>query len=285
MVEPLQETGMAPVGAHRLAYTRMGAGSPAVVLESAYGAPRGNWDTVLPAVARFTSVICYDRAGLGESEPAGRRRTLADLTRDLSGLLDHLQAPGPYVLVGSSIGGHIARYFAYHHPHQAAGLVLLDGSHPDGIRWTLAALPPPAPEDSDFLQEWRRQLTSEETEPDDPEENPEGVDFAACDEEARAASTLGDLPLVVIAAANHAKDEGDPFNDPALVPPALAAALEQAHLEAQADLTRLSTRGRLVIARASGHLVHRYEPDLVVNCIHELVEAYRTGAPAPGPSA
>lgn len=73
----VEEKGLAPAGAHRLAYASMGSGSPLVVLEAALGAPGEIWDTIMPEIARFTRVIRYDRAGLGESERAGRRRTLA----------------------------------------------------------------------------------------------------------------------------------------------------------------------------------------------------------------
>jgi hypothetical protein len=47
--------------------------------------------------------------------------------------------------------------------------------------------------------------------------------------------------------------------------------------ELQVVLTRLSTRGRQVIAHNSGHFVHRFEPDLVVGITQEMVEAYQAG--------
>ena len=276
MGEVQEEKGMAPVGTYRLAYTQMGLGSPVVVLESPYGVARSTWDKVMPEIAKFTRVINYDRGSLGESERAGRRRTLSEVVRDLESMLNTLEVPGPYILVGSSIGGHIIRYFAYQHPDQIAGLVMIDFTHPDSAARTLAVIPPLALDDSDFLKEMRYNLTHVEVHADDPEHDLEGFDFKACDDQAREASSLGDLLLVVIAAANHAKDEGDPVNDPTLVPPSLAAAFEQAHLETQADLTRLSTRGRLVIAWESGHLVQEYEPELVIGVIQEMVKAYRT---------
>lgn len=276
----VEEKGMALVGGRRLAYTVMGSGSPVVVLESAFGAPGSTWETVLPAIADFARVICYDRPGLGESERAEPPRKLTDFVRDLKGLLDSLGIPGPFLLVGNSFGGYIVRYFAYQHPNQVAGLVLIESSHPDSARRMLEVMPPPAPNDSDFIKEMRASLISRE--PEEPGDNIEGIDFSACDDQASEASSLGDLPLVVIAAANHAKDEGDPINDPALVEPILAAAFERQHLATQAELTRLSSRGRFVTAQESGHFVHRYEPDLVVGILKEMVENYRSGATSTG---
>jgi pimeloyl-ACP methyl ester carboxylesterase len=39
--------------------------------------------------------------------------------------------PPPYVLVGASIGGEYARIYTSRYPHDVAGLVLVDSSHPD----------------------------------------------------------------------------------------------------------------------------------------------------------
>ncbi len=54
----MEENGMAPVGAYRLAYTQMGSGSP-VVLEAAGGAMRRSWHKVMPAIAGFTRLIAF----------------------------------------------------------------------------------------------------------------------------------------------------------------------------------------------------------------------------------
>jgi pimeloyl-ACP methyl ester carboxylesterase len=282
MGEKLKEQGLVPVGSYRLAYTRMGLGSPVVVLEAAGGAPRATWDTVMPAIAGFTRAISYDRAGLGESERAGRRRTLTDLVRDLKGVLDATETPGPYILVGNSIGGSIVRYFGYQHLDQVAGLVLIDSNHPDLERRQRDLLPPPAPDDSDYLKGMRLWLTQEYIE--DPNDL-EGIDFFACADQAREAGGFGDLPLVVITAGNHKLDEEDPGLISGNETPGLGAAFDQMFQELQVDLTRLSTCGRQVIAYNSGHFVHRYEPDLVVGIIKEMVEEYRAGTKGPGPSA
>jgi pimeloyl-ACP methyl ester carboxylesterase len=273
-IDKVEAKGMVSVGAYRLAYSCMGTGSPVVVLEAALGAPRMMWDNIIPAIAEFTSVIRYDRGSLGESERAGRRRTLPDVVGDLKAMLDALGVPGPYLLVGSSFGGYIIRYFAYQYPEEVAGLVMIDSSHPDDKSRTLALLQPPMPGESDFVKTMRSGL-EHEIYIDDREKDPEGIDYPACDAQAREISSLGDLLLVVIGAGNHKKDEGDPIHDPALVPVELSEAIEQMHRELQEDLSRLSTRGRFVVAWESGHFVHWYEPELVVGIIKEMVEQYR----------
>jgi hypothetical protein len=64
-----------------------GQGSPTVILDSGLGVPAAGWDFVQPAVAKFTRVCSYDRAGYGWSIPDPMPRTSAELVRELHALL------------------------------------------------------------------------------------------------------------------------------------------------------------------------------------------------------
>lgn len=103
---------------------------PVVVMEAGAGATSDSWQLVVPHLQSHATVLTYDRPGLGFSTAAQHldRRPLAVAAR-LSTLLDVLQLPGPYVLVGHSIGGLHVRAFARLRPEQVAGLVLADPSH------------------------------------------------------------------------------------------------------------------------------------------------------------
>jgi pimeloyl-ACP methyl ester carboxylesterase len=81
---------------------------------------------VQPRVAEFARVCSYDRAGVGESDPASTPRTSADVVADLYALLGAAGVPEPYVLVGSSFGSMVIRLFASTYPEEIAGLVLVD---------------------------------------------------------------------------------------------------------------------------------------------------------------
>ncbi|NUS91314.1 MAG: alpha/beta hydrolase, partial [Nocardia sp.] len=99
--------------------------APTVVFEAGAAATRSSWGLVQPGVGRFARAVVYDRAGLGRSpaDPAGR--TLDRLAGDLLDVLDHFGS-GPFVLVGHSAGGVIARLTASRVPDRIAGLVLVD---------------------------------------------------------------------------------------------------------------------------------------------------------------
>ncbi|MEU1953102.1 alpha/beta fold hydrolase [Nocardia rhamnosiphila] len=102
-----------------------GTTAPTVVFEAGAAATRSSWGLVQPAVGRFARAVVYDRAGLGRSpaDPAGR--ALDRIAGDLVEVLDHF-GPGPFVLVGHSAGGVIARLAASRRPARISGLVLVD---------------------------------------------------------------------------------------------------------------------------------------------------------------
>ena len=131
-------------GAHRLHVYELGDGSPAVVLESGISATSVNWRRVQTAIAEFTRVLSYDRAGLGWSDPARTPRTATQIAQELDAMLKSAQIPPPYVLVGHSFGGVVVRLYAMQHPDNVAGVVLVDPLRPqewhplsDEQRWNL----------------------------------------------------------------------------------------------------------------------------------------------------
>ena len=110
---PPAESKLVNVEGHKLSYKVAGAGSPTVVLEYGLGGSSGDWDSVFPAVAHFTRVVSYDRAGYGKSEPGPAPRSQEQLAKELHTLLHNAGIMPPYVLVGHSLGGANIRAFAY----------------------------------------------------------------------------------------------------------------------------------------------------------------------------
>lgn len=119
------------VGGHRLHLVCAGRGSPAVIFDAALAASSISWSLVLPEVARVTEACAYDRAGMGWSDTGPLPRTAGRMERELHELLARGNVRPPYVLVGHSFGGLVARLFAARRREETAGLVLIEPAQPE----------------------------------------------------------------------------------------------------------------------------------------------------------
>jgi pimeloyl-ACP methyl ester carboxylesterase len=109
----------------------LGSGSPAVVFESGLANSSLSWNLIQPEVAKFAATYSYDRAGFGWSHAANAPCSLDRITADLRALLDQQQVPRPFIMVGHSLGGLIARFYAQRFPRELCGLVLIDPATPE----------------------------------------------------------------------------------------------------------------------------------------------------------
>ena len=168
------------IGGRRLFLACTGAGTPTVVLEAGAGNSTGTWAKVQPAVATVTRACSYDRAGLGQSDPNPLSPThVGHMATDLHALLTRADVPGPYVLVGHSLGGLIIRVYAAQHPELIAGVVFVNAIDEDfGTRqgWTVRGVAG------------------------------EAVDYEASAAQVRAAGPFPNVPLAVPAQAQPVSD-------------------------------------------------------------------------------
>ncbi|MEQ9066873.1 MAG: alpha/beta hydrolase, partial [Gimesia chilikensis] len=82
--------------------------------------------SVVEALARFSTVLVYDRAGVGRSDIANDRRTIDLLAADLHAMIELIPAQRPAVIVGWSLTGLSALLHAFEYPEDVLGLVLVD---------------------------------------------------------------------------------------------------------------------------------------------------------------
>jgi pimeloyl-ACP methyl ester carboxylesterase len=123
----------ADVAGDKIHFSLMGTETdlPAVVLEAGNSCVLSVWNHVCQQLKSSTLVLSYERAGVGSSE--GHGAGAAEVAARLSALLDAVKIRKPVVLVGHSIGGLYARYYAATRHRDVAGLVLLDAT-PEDLR-------------------------------------------------------------------------------------------------------------------------------------------------------
>lgn len=114
--------------------------NPLVVLEHGAFGCAADWAVVQDKLAaRGLRSLAYDRAGLGYSDPGPIPRDGHAIIADLAALLRRLEEPGPYILVGHSMGGLMVRLFALTHPDKVSGVVLVDAITPDVMKHAAGA--------------------------------------------------------------------------------------------------------------------------------------------------
>lgn len=118
------------IGGRRLHLRVEGDGpGPTIVFEAGFGGSSVLWSLVQRDVAKLARTCSYDRAGYGFSDFGPLPRSGAQLAAELHLALEHAGLPPPYILVAHSYGGLISRLFAWRHPRDVAGLVLVDALH------------------------------------------------------------------------------------------------------------------------------------------------------------
>ena len=294
---------MVDVGGHSLHLYCTGEGSPTVILEAGGGSFSLDWSLVQPEVAKSTRVCSYDRAGLGWSEPGPLPRSAGRIVSELHAMLQAAGEQGPYVMVGHSFGGMVVRLYAARYPGEIAGLVLVDAAYE--YQWErlgadyaqifsseraslqvmtiltrlglLRLLGPAMGEDS--IPSWIK-LLPQDILPARLVFLIRSVGYQTTYAEYQAlkqsiaelkveAGSLGDLPVVVMT-SRHSIDP-DIALGPINLPEDRIELLNSQHVELQAELAQLSTRGQQVVEENSNHALTVYVYQSVVAFIQQVV--------------
>jgi pimeloyl-ACP methyl ester carboxylesterase len=273
------------VDAYKMHIYCTGQGSPTVILDAGMGDSFISWHKVQPQIAKLTRVCSYDRPGIGYSDSSPRPSTSKDFAQELHALLHNAGIPPPYVLAGHSMGGFDVRLYASLYPSEVVGMVLVDSSHPQQQK----RLPP---ELNDLDATWmREQEVFEFTMPigiprflgfcgNEPAIRAVECNFHSVREsvaelksisesaaQTAATGSLGDMPLVVL---SHDPDTPQPD-----LPEDLAKPANDAWLRMQEELAHLSSKGKQVIAKTSGHYIQLDRPDLVIDAVRSVVDQAR----------
>jgi pimeloyl-ACP methyl ester carboxylesterase len=102
------------------------AKGPTIVCVHGLTANHTCWASVADLLSPAYRMLAYDLRGRGESDKPEKGYSLARHDEDLEGLLDHFGIKKA-VLIGHSLGAHIALRFAAMHPDRVTKLVLVDG--------------------------------------------------------------------------------------------------------------------------------------------------------------
>ncbi len=261
------------IGTHSLHLECVGGGSPVVVIDVGAGDSYQNWTAVMGHLSETTTVCSYDRAGYGQSEPGPLPRHSLQAASELRALLQAAALPGPYILVGHSLGAINMQVFAAQYPNVTAGLILLD---PTPLGWLLdgSTFPELTAQFEAQTQEMNAQAEALLQSADETDQA-QGAYLQALasehselfGESARQAAdidTFGDLPLIVINSTQPNPNFG-----------ASADSFQQFWIEQSQELAQKSTAGRIILAEDSGHMIYQDSPGTIIIAVRDMREKVR----------
>lgn len=288
------------LGGRRLHLNCSGSGSPTVIVENGGGGFSVDWALVQPEIAKTMRICTYDRAGYAWSDRGPAQDSVEQTVDDLTLLLSKADVRPPYVMVGASLGALYIRAYQRRFPANVTGLVFVDGSHDEAITLVLDGKSTPisqlsAEQLKRAYQEYRRAAPKPRDGPADQEplnRLPPALRQARHWALERLIADVGLLPAGEAAAGSWRQEfttlrlqrtgQSHPLGDmPLIVIERGIGSNETWHLQ-QTQLAALSSTGKLVRAETSGHMIHLYQPDLVVQAIREIL-ARVSHRPTPAP--
>lgn len=202
------------------------------------------WTSVLGQFQQLLRTCIYDRPGLGLSPARPNPRQIIDagmLAGELWWLLQTAGERGPYVVLGHSFGGLVARAFIAAHRTSVRAVLLAESVTPfdpaAGPNWTEAG---------------------------------HEIDLHASSVATDDGPQLGSIPLLVLSAS---RPDENHLGGPTYGQPAWMTTL---WIKQQAEDRSLSSSSIQVIAQ-SGHVLQQDDPPGVVESVRELVAAAHTG--------
>ena len=114
------------IGENKIHYKYLDKGEFTFVLIAGLGESMHTWANIANELNDRGRVFMYDRSGLGFSEEGVLPRSIDNISLELNTILEKENIPSPYILIGHSAGGFIARYYAKKYPNEVLGLYLID---------------------------------------------------------------------------------------------------------------------------------------------------------------
>ncbi|WP_449386872.1 alpha/beta fold hydrolase [Chryseobacterium lineare] len=281
----------AEVEDHLLHYYKKGNGGPTVVFETAFD-PAGHlqWYNIQQQLPISCTSISYDRSGILWSERGENLKSGEEMAEELHLLLEKVNVPKPYILVGHSFGGTLVHFFVNRYPEDVGGVILVDSQYPDDKRYLSPELYKMVNQGlpGGFLKfantfgivrlMFKGMFPNEKQYTYQNSVMPallfksadavleEQDEMSSIKKEASKIRSFGNIPLLVLTAADEKR------YDAAIKDKKLKIEMLNAWTKMQKDLLHLSTDSKQILVPKSGHYINQEQPKVIEDAINEIVD-------------
>lgn len=258
-----QDTLYVDAGGFNLRMIKMGNGTvPTVIMENGFGMQLEWWFELDDSLAKYGTVVTYDRSFLGKSGKGNTDRSGEVVAAELKLALQNVDIKPPYILIGFSLGGYYIKAFARANPNDTKGLLLIDPLNTEAFYKEFK---------TDFSDVYQWEFENFDPKEDDPSFH-EGV------------FTFGELY----------GDDGVPADIPTILliaklPPALSknnipdipnwedknSAIQELWVQHQLRWAKGYPNVKTIEVPDASHYIHRYRMDVVMEAFKELMEAIK----------
>ena len=241
--------------------------SPVIAFSNPLGSNLSVWDKVIAALAPKYRLIRHDQRGHGRTSQPSKITSFPELTDDLVAILDALNIPKLYALIGCSMGAIVAVDFGLRYPERVSKIIPCDGqpySNAEGKKAWDARIKVIQEEGVDalaeqtanrwFTDEWKQNPTNKES-------------FKAIRD-----MVAGTAPTAFIANARALDDYEYIEKSKALkVPSLLVCGAQDEPLPAMKELEKAIPGGKLVEIQGAGHLPMVEQPEAFIDVVRSFL--------------
>ena len=284
-----------------LEYKIVGKDKTLVVIETGIGSSFYDWYPIVEKLKEDFTIVLYHRCGYGKSQDPKTSRTTKNISEELNCLLDNIGIKDKFILVGHSFGGLCVQNYAKMYPHKLKGIMLIDSTSfnfkqlymlDTPVMNSQIAIDKMVESNTNCSKKSKEELKLQNREIISAYENrisdsdmklveefftssrlhktiaDEFQNWDIDSKEIKSISKFPNIPLIVIARDNKVSEREWVKYD---IPEKEAILYEDEWLKLQIELSKLSDKGRLIIAKGSDHEIYLDRPDIIINNLKNLI--------------
>jgi pimeloyl-ACP methyl ester carboxylesterase len=277
-----------------LEYKIIGKGKEVLVIETGIGSSFYDWYPFVQRIEEDFTVVLYHRAGYGNSQNSSKPRTTKNIAEELNLLIEGIGIKDKFILMGHSFGGLCVQHYAKIFGNNLKGIMLIDSTSYNfkqlyilntPVMSSLIEIDKMVASNMDSSIKSKEELKKineamissyrklvSEVEINYVEEffaNPmlyktiaeEFENWEIDSKEIKENDEFPNIPLIVIARDNKVAEEYWVKYD---IPEKEAILYEAEWRKLQVELSKLSTKGKLIVAENSDHEVYLDRPDVII---------------------